>query len=483
MKLSSFILIGIFSISGIFTANAQIAGVKDTTIWNDSLQFLMPKAKEFRTWEVGVHIGTTFSTTDIAASDFNDRQAKQNIGFGLNVTKFFSHTFGVKLNYINCKLQGQEQFEGVGPIGYTTTVKYDVTLNAVVHFGNIRFLSRTPNIGLYGSVGVGVMNFTPVNDSAGIELPYNFKKIDYNGPNVPSDFSNTTEYVIPFSVGVRYLFSDRFSANLDYSFRGTRTDKLDGWWRVLSQNDNYTYISLGLTYHIGKQKQIIEFVNPVGVLYQRLNTVIGAIRSELDSLETDNDSDRVSNFWDRDPVTPIGYKVYGDGTPVDFDGDGSPDAADFCPTVPGPVSLHGCPEQKVEVIEPKKQSTEPVKTDISKAEEEIIAEVFKNLQFETGKSVIRQSSYVSLNELVNLLKRKPNYKLLIEGHTDNVGGASSNMKLSTDRAESVKRYISERGIDETRLTAVGYGLTRPVADNKTPEGRQQNRRVDFTIIQ
>jgi outer membrane protein OmpA-like peptidoglycan-associated protein len=218
-------------------------------------------------------------------------------------------------------------------------------------------------------------------------------------------------------------------------------------------------------------------------LYTSFYNALNTMKLTLDSMKVDNDSDRVSDYWDRDPVTPKGYKVYGDGTPVDFDADGTPDAIDFCPTVAGPVVNHGCPEQKVEAIEPKKQISEPIKPEITKAEEEIIAEVFKNLQFETGRSIIRQSSFVSLNELANLLKRKPNYKLLIEGHTDNVGGAAANMKLSQDRADAVKKYVSDKGVDSGRLTAIGYGLTRPVADNKTPEGRQQNRRVDFTIIQ
>jgi len=497
MKLSFTFFIAIFFLGGVFDTNAQDpgttlpvasnynhpAGKADTTsMFRDkSLQFYMPKRKEFRTWEVGINLGTFFSTTDIAASDVNQGYAKQNFGYGLKVTKFFTHSFGLQVQFLQGKLSGQNH--EVDTYGYTTTLKYDLTLNAVLHIGNIRFLSRNPNIGIYGAIGVGVINFTPKNDSAGVELPYNIYVPNYNGPHQQADYSNTTEYVIPFTAGIRYLVSNKISLSLEYSLRATRSDKLDGWWRVLSEDDNYTYASLGATFHLGKQKDIIEFTNPVDILYTRLNTVIGNIRSELDSLETDSDSDRVSNFWDRDPVTPIGYKVYGDGTPVDFDGDGVPDAVDFCPTVAGPVANHGCPEQKVEVIEPKKQAVEPIKPEITKAEEEIIAEVFKNLQFETGKSIIRQSSFVSLNELVNLLKRKPNYKLLIEGHTDNVGGAAANMKLSTDRAEAVKKYIADKGVDAGRLTAVGYGLTRPVADNKTPEGRQQNRRVDFTIVQ
>jgi len=70
---------------------------------------------------------------------------------------------------------------------------------------------------------------------------------------------------------------------------------------------------------------------------------------------------------------------------------------------------------------------------------------------------------------------------LIEGHTDNVGAAAYNMKLSKNRAESVKKYITDKGVDGIRIIAVGFGLTKPVVSNKTAEGRQRNRRVEFTI--
>jgi outer membrane protein OmpA-like peptidoglycan-associated protein len=109
--------------------------------------------------------------------------------------------------------------------------------------------------------------------------------------------------------------------------------------------------------------------------------------------------------------------------------------------------------------------------------------VFRNLEFETGKSVIRSSSFASLDELAELLKRKTTYKLNIDGHTDNVGGKTYNQKLSDSRANAVKKYLTDKGIDASRINAKGYGLTKPVASNKTPEGRQRNRRVEFTILE
>ena len=109
--------------------------------------------------------------------------------------------------------------------------------------------------------------------------------------------------------------------------------------------------------------------------------------------------------------------------------------------------------------------------------------MFSNLNFEVGKSVISASSYESLKLLNELLVKKPSFKLLIEGHTDNAGKAASNMKLSQTRADAVKKYFTENGIDPARITAKGFGPTKPIADNKTAAGKAKNRRVEFTILE
>lgn len=161
----------------------------------------------------------------------------------------------------------------------------------------------------------------------------------------------------------------------------------------------------------------------------------------------------------------------------DTDGDGLIDKVDSCPQVAGPATNHGCPV--VEKVEPK----EPVKVELTKEEEEVINKVFKNLEFETGKSVIRPSSFASLDELSALMIRKPKFKLLVDGHTDNVGKAAYNLKLSQNRAGAVKKYLVDKGVEADRITPKGYGMTKPVASNKTPAGRQKNRRVEFTIVE
>lgn len=89
-------------------------------------------------------------------------------------------------------------------------------------------------------------------------------------------------------------------------------------------------------------------------------------------------------------------------------------------------------------------------------------------------------SETALSQIAKVLQENPKLELIIEGHTDNVGGAQFNLELSRKRAEAVKRWLVDKvGISEVRLTTVGYGLSRPIADNSTEEGRAKNRRVEL----
>ncbi len=102
-----------------------------------------------------------------------------------------------------------------------------------------------------------------------------------------------------------------------------------------------------------------------------------------------------------------------------------------------------------------------------------------NILFETGKSAIQTESLPIVDQIAELLKSDMNLKLSIEGHTDNVGDAASNKKLSNDRAKSVLDAIVAKGIEASRLSSTGWGQEKPVADNRSEDGRAQNRRVEI----
>lgn len=107
--------------------------------------------------------------------------------------------------------------------------------------------------------------------------------------------------------------------------------------------------------------------------------------------------------------------------------------------------------------------------------------VLKNIFYETDKYDLKEESKVELDKLISFLKKNPKVKFEISGHTDNVGGKAYNQGLSERRSRSVYDYLTANGIEASRVKAVGYGDTKPVADNNTPAGRSQNRRTEFTI--
>ncbi len=169
----------------------------------------------------------------------------------------------------------------------------------------------------------------------------------------------------------------------------------------------------------------------------------------------DSDKDGVADKSD-----PCPDKAGAFGGCPDTDGDGFSDDRDKCPTTAGPNS--GCPEIKKETKERLAFATQAV-------------------QFETAKAVLKMESYAVLDELTGILRQYPDYRLSISGHTDDIGDTERNQRLSEDRAKACYDYFIFRGVKPDRLRAVGFGEDRPIADNKSSEGRELNRRVEFEL--
>jgi len=184
---------------------------------------------------------------------------------------------------------------------------------------------------------------------------------------------------------------------------------------------------------------------------------------DKDGCDKDSDGDGVPDWKDQCITIPEAVAfVDSVGCDKDTDGDSIPDYLDACPTVAGPKANNGCPVIKKEI-----------RTLLEKA--------MQGIQFESGKAVIKKSSYTMLNQIAKTFIDNPSYVIEVQGHTDNTGSYDMNMQLSQNRADAVKAYLIEAGVEESRLIAVGYGPTRPIADNATKQGRSQNRRVEFII--
>jgi OmpA-OmpF porin, OOP family len=184
----------------------------------------------------------------------------------------------------------------------------------------------------------------------------------------------------------------------------------------------------------------------------------------------DRDGDGIIDEEDDCPDEPgVPSDIEGrNGCPVkDSDGDGILDPQDACPTVPGPANpdpeKNGCPPARIE-------------------KDQIV--ITERVEFETDSDKLLGSSTGILTAVMNIVKEHTELKrVLVEGHTDNVGGARYNKGLSERRAKSVVKWLVDHGVERHRLLDAGIGLERPIDTNNTSAGRQKNRRVEFHILE
>jgi len=200
----------------------------------------------------------------------------------------------------------------------------------------------------------------------------------------------------------------------------------------------------------------------------------------------DTDGDGIMDDVDKCPTAPGLAKFF--GCP-DTDGDGVEDPIDKCPTIPGLVAFMGCPDSDKDGIADNEDHCPNTYGPVSNhgcpvleaAEKEVLTFAMKAVQFELGKAVLKPESNNVLNQIASIMKKYPDYKISIEGHTDNTGTAAVNEKLSEARAKACYDYLASKGVPTSRMSYKGFGQTRPIADNGTYSGRTLNRRVEFNV--
>jgi OOP family OmpA-OmpF porin len=297
-----------------------------------------------------------------------------------------------------------------------------------------------------------------------------------------------------FGAGVKVPVSGALGVRLD--LRDTMTQKNDSSDGTVAHHPE---VLLGFSYAIGLSKKEAApppppkdtdgdgFADP----QDKCPTVAGVAPDGCPPPDTDKDG-----FLDPQDKCPTEPGIAPDGCPdKDPDKDGVLDPNDKCPNEAG-VAPDGCPDSDPDkdgiAGAADKCPTEPETKngfqDDDGCPDEVPAEIKKftgvieGIEFDTGKATIRKKSEATLDAAVKVLTDYPTIKIEISGHTDDVGKRDKNVKLSQDRADAVKAYIVGKGVDGSRIQTRGAGPSEPIADNKTKEGRQKNRRIEFKLL-
>lgn len=319
----------------------------------------------------------------------------------------------------------------------------------------------------------------------------------------------------------KYLTSDErpFEADLAFRYRFLRGSEKREWWRGLALTAGLgtglnsvgvpdIRVFLGLNFHwvngglLDLEYQYGGFMTAVDPCPDPELTPASEIPERCRNVVVDSDGDTIPDKDDKCPFAGRAGFIDENGCAPDRDGDTVPDYADLCPDEGGRVDRNGCPVRldtdgdgiydDVDkcIDEPETMNGFEDEDGCPDADPDALVEltagkinIKEQVFFETSKAVIKEESFELLNQVAQLLIDNPHVgNVTVEGHTDSRGKYKYNKKLSQDRADSVMKYLIDRGVDAARLNAVGYGPDNPIDTNDTKEGRARNRRVEFVVL-
>jgi len=454
----SLMIVGMASAQTDTTKSTKPMAMSDST----SAPKLFGGAKQYSTWTVGIDLGITNThlATGGTSRFYNNALS---FGGGVSLADQLSHAFALQADLQLGNVKGDNSKGNAGlssPYGYSkySTNYFSGTISGVVNIGSISFLHRTNNVNFYGSFGVGFNSYKPTftnaNSPAQLNALFNITTPTYvnatlNGAGT-YDYTYTkyeTALLIPIGVGVKFKLSDALGLKVGYTENfmdgfGFTGDKV-GYPAVY---DHYSYGYAGLDYTFGtKSKPNLAWVNPVALMYDELYDA--ALRQEVEALKG-----RVANV--EGAVNDL---------KKDSDGDGVADQFDKCKNTPANtvVDGSGCP-----IIFPK------FSCDSCMTKPDTNAKAYSNIQFEFDSSVLKTSSYPILDATSKDL-RAGSGTVTLAGYASSEGTAAHNLRLSRDRANSVKTYLVNSGVDAKRLKVKAYGEADPIANNSTEEGRSE----------
>ncbi len=403
---------------------------------------------QYNTISIGINAGVLSPTLATGgSSDFTDKNL--TLGYGALIRWQLAHSFGLQLDGNGGVVSGDNYHAanhyqvyadrpGVGVYNSETRF-WSGTLSGIVNVATIDYLRRKNAINFFVTAGGGLAWYHPrlVTTAGGLGY-YNADGKDHY----------VKELIIPVGVGAKFKLTDAVQFVLGYKETFVDGDNFDAVHANYPTKDHYSYGYGGLEFTLGpKSKPNLDWVNPVAMMYDELYDA--ALRQEVEALKG-----RVTNV--ENAVNDL---------KKDSDGDGVSDQFDKCPNTPAGTVVDGA---GCEIKFPKADSTSAA-----------TGTAYSNIQFDFDSSVLRTSSYPVLDASSSDLRTNSGKTVELDGFASSEGTAAHNMRLSKDRANSVKTYLVNSGVEAKRLKVKAYGETKPIADNSTEEGRIQNRRVEF----
>lgn len=460
-KLSTFVFL--FAIASIFAISSF---AQDTTASKSTLTDppLFTGNRGFRTWSIGIHGGMIAPFSAVGGKNEFSKWLP-NLGYGAYVKYQVSHAFGLQLDFLRGKLEGNndKQLAGAAVVSpyqsFKTDVNWATSLSGVITLGNINWSQLHTSIQPYVTVGGGAVNYNPTTVStSGVSVDFK-----------PS--GSLTAFYVPVGLGIKANLSQSMNLDLGYTMAYVDASNLTGYYKAPYLSDKFSYLHIGLEFVMGNvSKPQLARHNAPAQLAQNMKDQNDALRASLAASEEKYNQRLAELNGLKDDVNKM---------KVDADGDGVSDYFDKCPGTPKDVKVDGagCP-----LVIPQSKDTVINNNTyvITEADKKVVSEAVRNLEFDFGKATIRSKSFPYLNRVAEMLSQK-GFSLKLAGHTDAVGSSEANLKLSKNRAESVKEYLASKGADVSKIEAEGYGEKQPIATNKTASGRQKNRRVEFTL--
>ena len=439
------VVLSIASLMGVVAAHAQTSSDSTTTVAPGSAKVFGGKA-QYRTFSIGANAGVLSPTLFFGSNDFTKN--KYELGYGISFREQLAHAFGLELNIMRGNISGDNSRNISGAANgsrdgfssFKTELAYYANLMGKVNVGNINYLHRKNVINFFVTAGAGYAGYAPKVVLA------NGTVVDYKD-NAADGHKYIHELIIPVGAGVKFRLSDGIALNLGYTANFVDGDNLDGASVRYPTKDRFSYGYGGLEFTLGNPaKPNLDWVNPVALMYDELKDP--TLRQEVEALKG-----RVSN---------VEKSV--DDLKKDSDGDGVSDQFDKCPGTPAGTIVDG---SGCEIKFPKPDTTAATPG------------TYSNIQFEFDSSVLRTSAYPTLDKVSADLRSNTTMTIELDGYASSEGSAAHNMRLSKDRANSVKTYLVNSGVDAKRLKIKAYGETNPISDNSTEQGRVLNRRVEF----